>query len=201
MYKFLRIIYSLPIRLLYSINDYLLFVKIKKKCILKGSKYNFKKGCKILLYDGSCKEDIVIGDNFTQYGTIFSQSGGKVVIGSNTRLGKNSIIRSVDSIFIGDFTAISDNVIITDNNNHPIDPVFRRKMKLDTLGGCMRLWKHSAHAPIFIGENVWVGENSRIQKGVSIGENSIVAAGSIVTKNVPANSIVAGIPAKVIKYI
>ena len=175
--------------------------RMSERATLLGERYNFERGCLIILQDGSNKEDIELGEYVTIYGTISSQHNGRVKMGSYTRLGRNSIIRAVDSVVIGDYTAIADNVVITDNNNHPTDAKFRRKMKEDTLGGDMRLWKHSPHAPIVIGENVWVGEYARIQKGVTIGDNSIIAAGAIVTKDVPANVIVAGIPAKVIKSL
>ena len=56
-------------------------------------------------------------------------------------------------------------------------------------------------APIVLGKRVWVGSNSTITKGVTIGDNSIVAAGAVVTKDVPANCIVGGVPAKIIKRI
>ena len=56
-------------------------------------------------------------------------------------------------------------------------------------------------APIVLKKNVWVGSNATILSGVTIGENAIVGAGSVVTKNVPDNAIVGGVPAKVIKYI
>ena len=169
--------------------------------VYKGKHYNIMPKAIILFADGSCRDDIELGDNVTLYGTLSSQSHGKIVMGDNTRLGYGSIIRCVDKVVVGPYTAIADNVIITDNGSHPIDPVFRRKMKLAPLDGDMRMWKHSEHAPIIIGENVWVGENSRIQRGVTIGDNAIIAAGAIVTKDVPANSIVAGTPATVIKMI
>jgi len=175
--------------------------KLKRFLTLEGRDHNLQSGALVILADGSKKTDILLRNNVTLYGTLSSQSGGKIIFGNNTRLGRNSIIKSVNSVQIGDYTAIADNVVITDNNNHPEDPDFRRKMKLDSLGGDMRLWKHSENEAIIIGENVWVGEKSRIQKGVSIGDNSIIAAGSIVTKNVPPNTIVAGIPAKIIKEI
>jgi acetyltransferase-like isoleucine patch superfamily enzyme len=175
--------------------------KLKRFLTLEGRDHNLQIGALVILADGSKKTDILLRNNVTLYGTLSSQTGGKIIFGNNTRLGRNSIIKSVNSVQIGDYTAIADNVVITDNNNHPEDPDFRRKMKLDSLGGDMRLWKHSENAAIIIGENVWVGEKSRIQKGVSIGDNSIIAAGSIVTKNVPPNTIVAGIPAKIIKEI
>ena len=175
--------------------------KFKRLVVFKGQRYNIFPGASVKFADGSCREDIELGEYVTLCGTLFSQSHGKIVMGDNTRLGRDSIIRSVEKVVIGSFTAVADNVVISDNGNHPIDPEFRRRMKLDTLGGDMRLWKHSEHAPVIIGENVWVGEHSRIQRGVKIGDNAIIAAGAIVTKDVPANSIVAGIPAKVIKYI
>ena len=56
-------------------------------------------------------------------------------------------------------------------------------------------------APIRIGKNVWIGSNSTILPGVTIGDNSVVAAGAVVTKNVEANTIVGGVPAKIIKKI
>lgn len=154
---------------------------------------------RIILSDGSTAKNIELGEYVTLYGTIQSQSKGTVVMGDYTRLGNRSYIRCVNSVVIGSYTAIADNVVISDNGNHPIDPVFRRKMKEDALDGDMRLWKHSESAPIVIGENVWVCEGARINRGVTIGDNAIIAAGAIVTKDVPANSIVAGIPAKVIK--
>lgn len=186
------------------INDILLKRKVKqfkKLTIMHGLRYNIMPSAKVIFADGSCRTDIELGEYVTIYGTLSSQSGGKISFGDNTRLGKGSIIRAVDRVEIGSYTAIADNVVITDNGNHPLDPSFRRKMKLDSLGGNLRLWKHSAHAPVIIGENVWIGENSRIQRGVTIGDNAIVAAGAIVTKDVPANSIVAGVPAKIIKYL
>jgi acetyltransferase-like isoleucine patch superfamily enzyme len=177
------------------------FKIFKSRATLKGFVYIFRKDSKIILSDSSTKNDIVLGNNVCIYGKLESQNGGKILFGDNTRLGKNSIVRSVNSIVIGSYTAISDHVIITDNNNHPTDPVFRRKMKFDVQDGYMRKWKHSDNAPIVIGENVWIGEYARIQKGVNIGDNSIIAANSVVTKNVPANCIVGGNPAKILKNI
>ena len=56
-------------------------------------------------------------------------------------------------------------------------------------------------APIVLGRNVWIGSNATILQGVTIGDNSVVAAGAVVTKDVPADTIVGGVPARVIKHI
>ena len=55
--------------------------------------------------------------------------------------------------------------------------------------------------PVLIGENAWLGANSTILPGVTVGRNAVVAAGAVVTKDVPANTVVAGVPAKIIKEI
>lgn len=175
--------------------------KILRKITLEGEGFLTARSTNIILMDGSSKLDIIIKNHVTLLGKISSQTNGKVYLGNYTRLGKNSTIRSVNSVHIGDYTAIADNVVISDNNNHPVDSDFRRKMKLDKQDGNLRLWKHSENKAILIGSNVWIGENSRINKGVIIGDNSIVAAGSIVTHNIPENTIYGGIPAKFIKKI
>lgn len=194
----MNIVYSI-ISLPFKIRQFIHRKHIKSLFTALGTRYNIMPESLIQLIDGSSARDIEFGDYVTLYGTIQSQSGGKVRLGDYTRLGKGSTIRALECVSIGSYTAIADNVVISDNGNHPIDPVFRRKMKEDALDGDMRLWKHSEHAPIVIGENVWICEGARINRGVCIGDNAIVAAGAIVTKDVPANTIVAGIPAKVIK--
>lgn len=171
------------------------------KVTTNGKRYNIGTGANVLLMDGSQASDIELGEYVTIYGALHSQSGGKIIMGDYTRLGKDSVIRSVDYVKIGNYTAVADHVVISDNGNHPTDPIFRRKMKEDSLDGPMRLWKNSEHAPVIIGENVWVCEGVRINRGVKIGDNSIIAAGAIVTHDVPSNVIAAGIPAKVIKNI
>ena len=96
-------------------------------------------------------------------------------------------------------TSISTGVVICDNNNHPINPYDREIMSRTPRLSVERSWKYSTHAPIVIERNCWIGENSRICKGVHIGEGSIVAANAVVTKDVPAFCIAAGNPAKIVK--
>lgn len=92
----------------------------------------------------------------------------------------DSKIYCFDNITIGNNVIISENVIIRDSDNHSIN-------------------KSEVSSPILIKDNVWIGMNSMILKGVTIGEGSVIAAGSVVIKDVPNNCLVAGVPAKIIK--
>lgn len=87
-----------------------------------------------------------------------------------------------DSIKIGNNVAIARDVIIRDTDAH------------DIIDG-----KHEKTKPVVIGNHVWIGTRAVIMKGVTIGDGAVIAAGAIVTKDVPKNSVVAGVPAKVIK--
>lgn len=175
--------------------------KIQKKVTLTGNNYDkYLSGlrCSVSLVDGSLPTDIIFEDKVWMWGHITSQSNGKVRMCKYSKIGMNSSINAVESITIGAYTAIAENVNISDNNNHPVNPSFRKYMRQQGDDES-RLWKHSAHAPIVIGENCWIGRNSSILKGVTIGDNCVIAANSVVTKNVPANCIVAGNPAKIVK--
>ncbi|MCX6773569.1 MAG: acyltransferase [Candidatus Micrarchaeota archaeon] len=94
----------------------------------------------------------------------------------------NSRIDCSKSIEMGDDVIISENVVIMDSDRHDILREGYERSK-----------------PIKIGDHVWIGIRAMILKGVTIGNGSIVAAGAIVTRDVPENCLVAGIPAKVIK--
>jgi acetyltransferase-like isoleucine patch superfamily enzyme len=171
----------------------------KKATISKCQDKRFcVKSSTISLTDGSTSKDIVIGDRVWMWGRLNSQNGGKIIFGNYSKIGPGSSVNAVEKIIIGNYTAIGENVHISDNNNHPVNPSYRKFMRV-----CSdiepRRWKHSAHAPVVIGENCWIGRNVSIMKGVTIGDNSIIAANSVVTKSVPANCIAAGNPAKVVK--
>lgn len=131
------------------------------------------------------------------------QKNGQLKIGDNFSIGSGSDIRvfenatlSMESgyfngfvqiicgqeINIGKDVAIARDVVIRDTDAHEIIAEGYQKTK-----------------PVNIGNHVWIGQRAMIMKGVSIGNGSIIAAGAIVTKDVPENSLAAGIPAKVIK--
>ena len=174
-------------------------MRIKNKATFIGEHHYFRATSRIMLCDGSTKEDVVIHDNCDMFGTIISHSGGKVIMHPWSKIARGSKITAVNRVEIGRDTAISYGVEIIDNNNHPINPEDRRYMRHTPHGSEERKPKYSANSPIFIGENVLVGSYSRIQKGVTIGDNAIIASHSVVTHDVPSNSIVAGNPARVVK--
>lgn len=144
---------------------------------------------------------IKIGDCCRVYAHIYSQDGGQIAIGDHTCIYRHTVIGSVSSIHIGRYVVISNNVHIYDNNNHPTLPTIRKQMCIDGFDGDAWKWRHSQYAPIVIEDNVWIGEYAAIMKGVRIGEGSVVAAHAVVTKDVPAYTIVAGNPAKVVKKL
>ncbi len=152
-------------------------------------------------FRGSSPRDIIIGDGFRLFGgAIVSQNGGKIVIGENVQFGFNTLVGAANSVTIGDYAIFADNVTIMDNNNHPVNPldraiIYRRTDRNSEYRG----WKYSISLPIVIGNNVWCGSNVRINKGVTIGDGAVIAANTVVVKDVPANSICAGNPGKIVK--
>ncbi len=106
--------------------------------------------------------------------------GAKIRIGNDCGFSGVSIVSDC-SVIIGDKVTVGTNVIIGDRDDHA-DLYPSRPM------------------PIVINNNVWIGMNCIILKGVTIGENTIIGAGSIVTKSIPSNVIAAGNPCKIIKY-
>lgn len=161
---------------------------------------------------------VKLGENVQFYGRIYLKKipGSKILVGNNCRflsnpfsnqiginracmistLTKNAVIEIGDNcgfsgVVIGSFRSIKignnlkcgANTTITDSDWHLDDP------------------RSGIPASIFIGDNVWIGVNCIVLKGVSIGNNTVIGAGSVVTKSIPENVIAAGNPCKVIKYL
>lgn len=144
---------------------------------------------------------IQIGKHCRIFGRLQSQGEGKIQIGDHTCIYERTTIGSVNSITIGNCVMISNHVHIYDNNNHPTSPEVRHRMCTEGFEGDAWSWRHSDSAPIVIEDDVWIGEYSAILKGVTVGKGSVVASHAVVTKDVPAYTIVAGNPARVVKYL
>ena len=147
------------------------------------------------------KENLAIGQNSDIDATISVQKDGKVVVGNHTTIRYDSFIGAVDRIQIGSYVIISNNVHIYDNNNHPVPPEVRHKMCEEGFYNDAWKWEHSAHRPVVIEDDVWIGERATILKGVTIGRGSVIGCDSVVTKDVPPYSVAAGNPARVLKMM
>lgn len=119
---------------------------------------------------------------------IADRPGALIKIGDNTRI-NGSCIHAWKSVIIGNNCLVAANVNIMDSNGHPVS----------MNNPSERIMIRDQAEPIVIEDNVWIGCNSIILKGVTIGEGSIVSAGSVVIDDVPARSIVRGNPAIVVK--
>ena len=115
-----------------------------------------------------------------------------LVIGDGTFIGHECSFNLRHGIHIGRQCLLAGGVVIQDNDGHPIDPVARRAGEPAP---------ESAVAAVTIADGVWIGRRAMILKGVTLGENAIVGAGSVVLHDVPANTIVAGNPARVIRSL
>ena len=149
------------------------------------------------------KSKIILGSNTHILGTLLVfPYGGEIIIGNNCYVGDLSRIWSAEKIEIGNDVLISHNVNIIDTNAHETEAGERAINGREILKYGLPSKKGNVpSAPIIIHNNVWINFNSIILKGVTIGEGAIVAAGSVVTKDVPAFTIVAGNPARVIKSL
>ena len=115
-----------------------------------------------------------------------------LTIGNNTFIGHNVTFSIAREISLGNHCYIAGGVNIADNDGHPLDFKKRR----DNFPP-----EKDSVKPVRIGNDVWVGRNAFILKGVTIGDRSVIGAGAVITTDIPPDSIVAGNPAKVLKTL
>lgn len=120
-------------------------------------------------------------------GAIYLENGASLKIGNNVGMSSTRMWIH-ESVTIGDNVKIGGCVLITDTDAHPLDYLSRRTGNEGTKS-----------APVVIEDDVWIGAHSIILKGVTIGARSVIGAGSVVTKSIPADCVAAGNPCKVIK--
>lgn len=135
---------------------------------------------------GSHGEDIWIAAPF------FVDYGENIHLGRNVEINMNCVFLDCNTITIGDYSGIGPGVHIY-TVFHPTDPSMR-------LSSGSTFWK-SLTAPVTIGRNVWIGGNSVILPGVTIGDGTTIGAGSVVTHSVPAYCVAAGNPCRIIRHI
>ncbi|WP_084157359.1 acyltransferase [Flavobacterium denitrificans] len=185
----------------------IIYNKIKFS-ILLGEKCgkNFEVAGTLNLYFGSRKSVLSIGDDFhslngnfynpltrNSQGAIMVEENGKIIIGNC--VGMSSIMmRSHKSIIIGNYVNIGADCMILDTDCHSLNYLDRRtRGELDSA--------NVISSEIIIEDDVFIGARTIIMKGVRIGARSIIGAGSVITKDIPSDSIAAGNPCRVIKKV
>lgn len=126
-----------------------------------------------------------VDDKFGLFPPFYTDYGKNIKLGKGVFINEGCCFQDQGGIEIGDNTLIGQQVVIA-TLNHDLNPARRKNM---------------LPSPVKIGNNVWIGAHATILPGVTIGDNAVVAAGAVVTKDVPANVVVGGVPAKVIKTI
>lgn len=144
---------------------------------------------------------IQIGNNSWLKGQLLIlKHGGEIVIGKDCFIGDNTKIWSSVKVKIGDRVLISHNVNIHDNSSHPLNAEARHKDFLHVRKIGLQDAVEIGEKEIIIGNDVWIGFNSTILKGVTIGDGAVIGANSIITKDVPPYAVVVGNPSRIIKY-
>lgn len=194
--KFVECLRGLVLKISLKKSTGILFVGAKS-CIKHSKHIEIGKSLTIgrnVVINALCKQGIKIGDNVTVkdgsiiegYGVLRNLGEG-LTIGNRVGISQNCFIAIRGFIRIGDNTIIGPNVSIF-SENHIYDdvniPIVDQGEKRDN---------------VTIGKNVWIGTRATILSGVKIGDGAVIAAGAVVTKDVPAYALVGGVPAKVIK--
>jgi len=164
-------------------------LKKNNKGLLIGKKFITKNPQYI-----KCGENVVIGDNskllcWDSYQGQRNEKEPEIRIGNNFNATRGLTIQAVNKVTIGNNVLIASDVFIIDYN-HGINPLLESYLN-QPLGPC--------GGGVLIDDGVWIGNNAVILPDVHIGEKSIIGAGAIVTRDIPAYSIAVGNPAKVIK--
>lgn len=159
-------------------------LRLRLKGVRFGGHLAFEGGVEV-----TCGENVRLGSRVKLGKNIYLGvwPEGELVVGDNSYIGRWGIILAHQSVIIGSDCLIAPGCHITDVN-HGIEPgVLIREQAL-------------VSKPIRIGNDVWIGAGSSILPGVRIGDSAVVGARSVVTKDVPANAVVVGSPAKILRY-
>ena len=126
-----------------------------------------------------------VDDTFGLFPPFYTDCGKNIHLGKHVFINMGCKFQDQGGIFIGDGALIGHNVVLA-TLNHAMSPKDRATM---------------VPASIHIGRNVWIGANATVLPGVTIGDGAFVAAGAVVTKDVPENTIVGGVPARIIRQL
>lgn len=126
-----------------------------------------------------------VDPSFRMFPPFYTDCGKNITVGKNVFINSGCRFQDQGGIYIDDGALIGHNVVLA-TLNHALEPQDRGT---------------TIPEPIFIGKNVWVGANATIVPGVRVGDGAVIAAGAVVTRDVPPRTVVGGVPAKVLKVI
>ena len=159
------------------------------QCLDKLYDFNQTRPTELVKRDAMLKEMFAeIGENCYIEPPLHANWGGAHChFGKNVYANFNLTLVDDSHIYVGDYTMIAPNVVIA-TAGHPILPELREKA-------------YQYNMPVHIGRNCWIGAGALIMPGVTIGDNSVIGAGSVVTKDIPANVVAVGNPCRVMREI
>jgi acetyltransferase-like isoleucine patch superfamily enzyme len=177
---FLKIVYREPL--------------LRYRCARVGRRLKLEGALPEIIGDGRIEigDDVAVGSRNTWIVGFKVSDGAELVIEDGVSVNFQCTISVAKRVRIGAHTMIAGGVQIFDNISHPLSPARRLRRDSFTLDEA---------SPVEIGRNCWVGYGSIVLRGVTIGDNSVVGAASVVTKSVPPNTLVAGNPAVPIKQL
>ncbi|WP_251159091.1 DapH/DapD/GlmU-related protein [Caniella muris] len=126
-----------------------------------------------------------VPDDFSLFPPFTADCGKNIHIGRGVFINSGCRFQDQGGIYLGDGALIGHNVVIA-TLNHPLEPALRHGLE---------------PSPVHVGANAWIGAGAILLPGTTVGENAVVAAGAVVTRDVPANTVVAGVPAKAIRTL
>ena len=159
------------------------------QCLDKQYDYNQTRPTELKKREALLKEMFAeIGENCYIEPPLHANWGGKHChFGKNVYANFNLTLVDDTHIYVGDYTMLAPNVVIA-TAGHPILPELREKA-------------YQYNMPVHIGRNCWIGAGALIMPGVTIGDNTVIGAGSVVTKDIPANVVAVGNPCRVMREI
>ena len=131
---------------------------------------------------------VFVGDEVSIHDGVIFRSGGRIEIGDRAYIGHYCVLSCSDGITIGEHTMLGPHVVIVDGDHG-----------IENCGEPM-IAQPMTTAPVVIGKDCWICANVTILKGVTINEGAVIGAGSVVTTDIPAGAIAAGVPAKVKRF-
>jgi acetyltransferase-like isoleucine patch superfamily enzyme len=164
----------------------LLCLRIRFPRVSLGAGCDIRPGFHLLL---GPRGRFIAGDHCVVDRDMTIECRGTLEIGARTIFGHHCTLASVESVSIGSDCLIAEMVAIRDHDHRFDGPL---SVPINKQG--------AAASPVMIGNNVWLAGKVTVLKGVTIGDNAVVGANAVVTKDIPANAVAVGVPARVIRY-